>query len=105
LRTNYNTWLLNQDPDQQIPATTCRDVANWIVAAKRNITDDILKNSWRQTRYSYFGVFGDAGEFERDDAMVGDDPKEPDVFDRLKEHDADEECDDGEVEWGGSLKP
>jgi hypothetical protein len=28
LRTEYNTWLLDQDPDERIPATTRRDVAN-----------------------------------------------------------------------------
>lgn len=79
LRTEYNTWLLNQDPDQRIPSTTRHDVANWIVAAESNITDDTLKNSWRKTGYSYFGVFGSDGEFEGDDAMVGDDPNELDV--------------------------
>ena len=63
LRTEYNTWLLNQDPDQTIPNTTRRDVANWIVAAAANIVDDTLKNSWRKTGYSYFGVFSPDGEF------------------------------------------
>jgi hypothetical protein len=53
LRTEYN---------QRIPATTRHDVANWIVAAER------------KTKYSYFGVFGDGGEFEGDNAMVGNNP-------------------------------
>jgi hypothetical protein len=66
LRIEYNTWLLDQDPNQRIPATTRRDVANWIIAAEKNITDDTLKNSWRTFGYSYFGVFGDDGEFEED---------------------------------------
>ncbi len=92
LRTEYNTWLLNQDPDQRIPATTCRNVANWIVAAEMNITDNTLKNSWRKTGYSYFGVFGGDGEFEGADAMVGDNPNEPDAiaFNELNEHASDE---------------
>ena len=87
LRTEYNTWLLDQDPDERIPATTRRNVANWIVAAEANIIDDTLKNSWRKTGYSYFGVFGGDGEFEGDDAMVGDDPNEPDaiVFNKLND--------------------
>ena len=80
LRTEYNTCLLNQDPDQPIPTTTRRDIANWIVAAAANIVDDTLKNLWRKTGYSYFGVFGDDGEFDGDDAMVGDDPNEPDAI-------------------------
>ncbi len=45
LRIEYNTRLLDQDPNQQIPTTTHRNVANWIVAAECNITDDTLKNS------------------------------------------------------------
>ncbi len=89
LRTVYNTWLLDQDPDEQIPATTRRDVANWIVAAEANIIDDTLKNSWRKTGYSYFGVFGGNGELEGDDTMVGNDPNEPDaiVFNELNDED------------------
>jgi hypothetical protein len=70
LRTEYNTWLLDQDPDERIPATTRRDVANWLVAAEANIINDTLKNSWRKTGYSYFGVFGGDGEFKGADAMV-----------------------------------
>ncbi len=99
LRTEYNTWLLDQDPDQRIPATTHCDVANWIVAAKTNITDDTLKNSWRKTGYSYFGVLGGDGEFEGDDAMVGDNPNKPDaiIFNELNEHDSNEGG-DGDVE-------
>jgi hypothetical protein len=76
LRTEYNGWLLAQDPNLQIPATTCRDVSDWIIAAEKNVTDETLKNAWRKTGYSYFGEFTPNGKFEGDDAMVGDDPED-----------------------------
>jgi hypothetical protein len=44
----------------------------------------------------HFSVFGDDGEFEGDDTMIGDDPKEPNTDDaielsnELNEPDADE---------------
>jgi hypothetical protein len=97
LRTEYNTWLLDQAPNQQIAATTHRNVSNWIVAAERNITNDTLKNSWRKTGYFYFGVFSDAGEFKGDDAIIGDNLNKPDVFDTLNEQDANEEGDEGDI--------
>ena len=74
MRTEYNAWLLEQDPDQPIPGTTRRNVSDWIIAAQKNVTDETLKNAWRKTGYSYFGVFTPDGQFEGDDAMVGDDP-------------------------------
>jgi hypothetical protein len=48
LRTEYNGWLLTQDPNLQIPATTRRDVSNWIIAAEKNVTDETLKNAWEE---------------------------------------------------------
>ena len=87
LRTEYNGWLLDQDPDLPIPGTTRRDVSDWIIAAEKNVTDETLKNAWRKTGYSYFGVFLPDGEFDGDDAMIGDDPddeRDP------EEHDSDE---------------
>ncbi len=78
LRTQYNGWLFQQDPDLPIPAITCHDVSDWIITAERNITNEPIKNSWRKTGYSYFGVFQRNGEFEGDDAIVGNDPNKPD---------------------------
>jgi hypothetical protein len=62
-------------------------VSDWIIAAEKNVTDETLKNAWRKTGYSYFGVFLPDGEFDGDDAMIGDDPddeRDP------EEHDSDE---------------
>jgi len=74
MRTEYNAWLLEQDPDQPIPGTTCRNVSGWIIATQKNVTNETLKNAWRKTGYSYFEVFTPDGQFEGNDAMVGDDP-------------------------------
>jgi hypothetical protein len=68
----YNSWLMAQDADKPIPCTTCRQVANWIISAKRNISNDTLKNAWKKTGYSYFGVFAENGVFAGEDAIVGD---------------------------------
>jgi hypothetical protein len=76
LRTEYNGWLLNQDPDLPIPGTTRHDVSDWIIAAEKKVTDETMKNAWRKRGYSYFGVFTPYGEFEGNDAVVGDDPKD-----------------------------
>jgi len=78
MRTQFNSWLLEQDPDQPIPGTTRRNVTDWIIAAQKNVTDETLKNAWRKTGYSYFGAFAPDGQFEGDDAIVGDDPNEED---------------------------
>ncbi len=45
LRTEYNGWLLEQDPDLPIPGTTRCDVSNWIIAAEKGITEETLQNS------------------------------------------------------------
>jgi hypothetical protein len=74
MRREYNAWLLEQDPDQPIPGTTRRNVSDWIIATQKKITNETLKYAWRKTGYSYFGVFTPDGQFEGDDAMVGDDP-------------------------------
>ena len=34
LRTEYNNWLMSQDPDKPIPGTTRADVAHWFVLAE-----------------------------------------------------------------------
>ncbi len=49
LRVEYNSWLLQQNPDQPIPAATHCDVADWSITAKKNITNETLKNCWRKT--------------------------------------------------------
>ena len=46
LRTQYNEWLFERDPDLPIPATTRRDVSDWIITAERNITEETIKNYW-----------------------------------------------------------
>ena len=55
-------------------------MSDWIIAADNNVTDDTRRNSWRKTGYSYFGVFRCNSDFEGDDAIVGDDPNQPDHF-------------------------
>ncbi len=76
LRTEYNGWLLEQNPDlPTIPGTTHRDVSNWIIAPEKAVTDETIKNSWRKTGYSYFGVFSPNGEeFAGDNVIAGNDP-------------------------------
>ncbi len=76
LRIEYNGWLLAQDPNLQIPATTRRDMSDWIIAAEKNVTDETLKNACTKTGYSYFGEVTPDGEIKGDDAMVGDDPED-----------------------------
>ncbi len=78
LRAEYNRWLLQQDHDLPIPGTTRCHVSDWIIAAENNVTDNTHKNSWRKTGYSYFVVFLCNGDFEGDDAIVTDDPNQPD---------------------------
>ncbi len=77
LRMEYNTWLLEQDPDLLIPTTTCRDVANWIITTERNISTETLKNLWNNMGYSYFGVFDGNGKFVGEDVIVSDEPNKP----------------------------
>ena len=80
VRGEYNCWLLQQDHNLPIPATSRRLVADWIIAADKNVSENTRVNSWRKTGYSYFGVFRSNGDFEGDDAIVGDDPNQPDDF-------------------------
>jgi hypothetical protein len=89
LRTEYNGGYSTRILTCQFPtplAVTC-PMSDWIIAANKNATHETLKNAWRKTRCSYFGVFSPDGEFDGDDAMIGDDPndeRDP------EEHDSDE---------------
>jgi hypothetical protein len=37
-----------------IAKTTRRNVIDWILAAERNITTQVIRNAWRKTGFSYF---------------------------------------------------
>ena len=94
LRTEYNSWLLEQNPDLPIPGTTRCDVSNWIIAAEKAVTNKTIKNSWRKTGYAYFGVFSpDGEEFIGDGAIVGNDP-----YDERDPDEPDSEVDDNTYE-------
>ncbi len=47
-------WLMVQDPNAPIAKTTRRDVVGWILAAERNISQQVICNAWRKTGFSYF---------------------------------------------------
>jgi hypothetical protein len=70
----YNEWLMHQDPDQPIPATSHADISARIIAAEENITKETITNAWRKTGYSYFGILNNDGVFTGDDAIIGDNP-------------------------------
>ena len=69
---------------------------DWIIAAEKTVTAETMKNAWRKTGYSYFGVFTPDGEFEGDDAVVGDDPEDEGD---TGEQDSDESFDSESAEY------
>ena len=54
VKDQYLNWLWLQDPDAPIAKTTRRDVIEWILAAERNVSAEVIRNAWRKTGYSYF---------------------------------------------------
>ncbi len=54
VKDQYLNWLLLQDPDAPIAKTTRRDVIEWILSAKRNVSAEVIRNVWRKMGYSYF---------------------------------------------------
>jgi hypothetical protein len=54
VKDQYMDWLMVQDPDAPIAKTTHSDVVGWILAAKRNISQQVIRNVWRKTGFSYF---------------------------------------------------
>ena len=56
MREEYTSWMLTQDPDLPIPATTRRQLSEWIISATKNVTAETIRNAWRKTGYSYYPV-------------------------------------------------
>ena len=54
VKDQYLGWLFNQDPDMLIAKTMRCHVVDWSLAAKQNITTQVIHNAWRKTGYSYF---------------------------------------------------
>ena len=50
----YTSWMLGQDPDLPIPATTRHQLSEWIIAAQKNISAETIHNAWRKTGYLYY---------------------------------------------------
>ncbi len=54
VKDQYMDWLMVQDPDAPIAKTTRSDVVGWILASERNISQQVIRNAWRKTGFSYF---------------------------------------------------
>ncbi len=54
MREEYTSWMLGQDPDLPIPATTCHQLSEWIIAAQKNIRAETIHKAWRKTGYLYY---------------------------------------------------
>ena len=54
MREEYTSWMLAQDPDLPIPATTRHQLSEWIISAQKNVTAETIRNAWRKTGYSYY---------------------------------------------------
>jgi hypothetical protein len=50
----YTGWLLGQDPDSPIRAAKREDVSGWILEAVASIDEQVVKNAWRKSGYSYY---------------------------------------------------
>ena len=53
-RMRYTDWMLQQDPSLPIPSPDRQQVASWILAAERAVTDEVVCNAWRKMGFSYF---------------------------------------------------
>ena len=75
---NYNKWLMHQDPDQPIHATSHANISVWIIATEENITKETITNTCRKTGYLYFGILNNDGVVTGDNAIIEDDPNNVD---------------------------
>jgi hypothetical protein len=53
MKDQYMDWLMVQDPNAPIAKTTRPNVVGWILATKRNISQQVIRNAWRKTGFSY----------------------------------------------------
>ena len=56
MREEYTGWMLGQDPDKPIPATTRHQLSEWIISATNNVSAETIRNAWRKTGYSYYPI-------------------------------------------------
>jgi hypothetical protein len=62
VKDQYMDWLMVQDPNAPIAKTTHRDVVGWILNAERNISQQVIRNMWRKTGFSYLRTSLGGGE-------------------------------------------
>ena len=43
MRAEYTEWMLGQDPDKPIPTTSRRQLAEWIIAAQKNVGAEMIR--------------------------------------------------------------
>ena len=56
MREEYTSWMLTQDPDHPILATTRRQLSEWIISATNNVSAETIRNAWRKTGFSYYPI-------------------------------------------------
>ena len=53
-RAQYRDWVMEQDPNLPVQCPDRQQVATWILAAEQAVTDEVVRNAWRKTGFSYF---------------------------------------------------
>ena len=53
VRDHYEEWMMEDGRDLRLPPRRV-DVAKWVVAAEKNMTTTILRNSWNKKGLEYF---------------------------------------------------
>ena len=52
--TQFNEWLLAQNPNKTIRRATRHDLSEWIITAQANVSAVTIPNAWKKTGFSYY---------------------------------------------------
>ena len=54
MRTQFNKWLMAQNPNEAIHGATRHKLSEWIITAQANVSAVTIPNAWKKTGFSYY---------------------------------------------------
>ena len=54
MRTQFNKWLMAQNPNKAFRGVTCHELSQWIIAAQANVSAVTIRNVWKKTGFLHY---------------------------------------------------
>jgi hypothetical protein len=52
--TQFNQWLMAQNPNKAFRGVTCHELSQWIIAAQANVSAVTIRNAWKKTGFLHY---------------------------------------------------